>query len=73
MRTLPNIDPDPRIKTKRGKLLDRILKQRAWIEWCESNGRSYEGENGSKIREADLSVLRSLETDLSRLGRREGS
>jgi hypothetical protein len=38
----------------------RVQAQQAWIEYCESNGRSYSGENGAAIREADAAELKSL-------------
>ena len=53
--------------TKRDKqqefLSEAILNQRAWIESCEKNGRSYaDGERGIRIREADEAHLRDLES-----------
>lgn len=48
----------------RGRELDlhRVDQQRKWIEFCESNGRSYAGPNGQAIREADERELRILES-----------
>lgn len=50
-------------KGLRGKKLYSVLaiNQRAWIEYCERNGRSYTGPNGPAIRQADLNELRRVE------------
>lgn len=48
-------------------LLDQIIKQHKWIEDCEANGKSYTGENGPAIRNADNDHLITLETELREL------
>lgn len=44
----------------------QIIKQRKWIEECETNGISYSNpERGEAIRQADMDALRKLETELA--------
>lgn len=45
-------------------LIRQIQKQQKWIENCESNGKSYTGENGIAIRQADNNYLHKLEVEL---------
>lgn len=55
--------------SKRAWYANQVARQRAWIESCESNGRSYTGRNGQAIREADEAELRRLESTLRSFGR----
>ena len=59
-------DPTPGLKG-RARALDRVAKQRAWIEHCES-GRSYSGDRGAEIRAADEAELRAREMELESWG-----
>jgi hypothetical protein len=52
-----------RISRKRW-LQQQLIKQRAWIESCESNGKSYTGPNGVAIRRADREALQSIEAQI---------
>lgn len=54
-------------KTAKGKRLYRMLvdSQKAWIAYCESNGKSYSGPNGQSIKQADLDELKNLENRLN--------
>jgi hypothetical protein len=47
--------------TRGATALYMVVHQRKWIEWCESNGMSYAGNNGVAIRNADRNELRAWE------------
>lgn len=64
MTRCPNIDPTPGLRGRMAAF-DAVVKQRAWIEYCEANGESYAGPNGPAIREADMNELRRLESKLA--------
>lgn len=64
--TIANYDATPGLKGV-ARCLDRIQKQQAWIDACEANGRSYTGENGEAIRQADRDELHFWEAELRRL------
>lgn len=54
---------DAKLRGLRGRRLWLALldHQQRWIEWCESNERSYTGPRGELIRAADYAELRRLE------------
>lgn len=64
MTTQPPLDI-PRGLKGRERVIALISHQRQWINWCENNGKSYTGENGRAIREADEAVLRGYENELA--------
>lgn len=53
------------VQKHRSFLISQIRKQQKWIEGCEANGKSYTGENGVAIRQADNNHLRELEIELN--------
>ncbi len=64
MRTIYTSETSGRRISRQRWLQQAVIRQRAWIESCEANGRSYTGPNGLAIRLADRAALRDIENQI---------